>query len=474
MVKSNSRLAVLLILFYFFVFDSWAEFTDDQKNYLKELSPIRMCVDPDWMPFEQINKQGNYEGMLADYAQLISKDIDTPFVLHPTTSYQASRLALERGDCHLIVADSVTEQTAKKFLITNPYFISTRAFATHASAPFVSDFSEIASRPTGVTIDSPAQVILRQLYPNSTIVPVANVDIGLQKLSSGEIYSFVTFIGAITYSIQSQSLTDIKIGGALPDRVALGMLVNKQYPALVEILNGSIDKITQQDRKKIFEKWLAVKFEKGFDWHFFWQAITGIVIVFAAIIVTVVVSNRRLRQEIQRRKEAEAIITKLAMTDQLTGLANRNKFFEKLNDAIKLARRQKTHIALAMIDLDDFKPVNDKYGHPAGDDLLTVIASRLASSCRDVDTVARLGGDEFSIIFISPIDKESLTILGDRILAEIAKPIAIGTEQVTVGISIGFALFHAHDDNDKSLISKADQALYIAKDKGKNTYVMYK
>ena len=277
----------------------------------------------------------------------------------------------------------------------------------------------------------------------------------------------------MTYSVQSQSLTDIKIGGALLDRVALAMLVNKQYPQLIEILNEAIDKITQQDRKIIFEKWIAVKFEQGFDWLFFWQVIGTIVIFASGIITTFVLSNRKLRQEIQRRKDAELIITKLAMTDQLTGLANRNKFFDKLTCALKLARRQKSHFALAMIDLDDFKLVNDQYGHPAGDALLRVIASRLEDSCRDVDTVARLGGDEFSIIMISPIDKASLAILAERILTIVAQPIDIGGVQVNIGLSIGFTIYPEDGDTDKILISKADQALYNAKGIGKNTYIIY-
>ncbi len=471
--KSHSKLTLLLVLLCFFVFKSRAALTDEQQKYLQELSPIKICVDPDWMPFEKINNQGNYEGMLADYTQLISQHIDTPFVLYPTKVYSESRLALERGDCHLIVADAPTESTIEKFLITKPYFISTRAFAIHADAPFISDFTEIADRPTGVTVDSPAELKLKQLYPNANIVPVANVDIGLQKVSSGELYSFVSLIGTMTYSVQSQSLTDIKIGGALLDRVALAMLVNKQYPQLIEILNEAIDKITQQDRKIIFEKWIAVKFEQGFDWLFFWQVIGTIVIFASGIITTFVLSNRKLRQEIQRRKDAELIITKLAMTDQLTGLANRNKFFDKLTCALKLARRQKSHFALAMIDLDDFKLVNDQYGHPAGDALLRVIASRLEDSCRDVDTVARLGGDEFSIIMISPIDKASLAILAERILTIVAQPIDIGGVQVNIGLSIGFTIYPEDGDTDKILISKADQALYNAKGIGKNTYIIY-
>jgi polar amino acid transport system substrate-binding protein len=251
------------------------------------------------------------------------------------------------------------------------------------------------------------------------------------------------------------------------------MLVNKDYAPLVGIINNVIPLITEQDRKIIFEKWVAIEYVKGIDWVFFWSIIGGVLLLASIVIAIVMVWNNTLRHEIRLRKEAESKLQYLAMVDSLTGLANRNKFYEKLDTALMFADRQKIPVALAAIDLDDFKRINDQYGHPAGDIVLVEASRRLEKSCREVDTVARLGGDEFSIIVVAPNIETGLIKLGDRILENFSKPIDFEGSELTIGISIGFAIYKDHAQCKDSLVSYADKALYKAKGQGKNNFCIY-
>ena len=184
-------------------------------------------------------------------------------------------------------------------------------------------------------------------------------------------------------------------------------------------------------------------------------------------------------QDITSRKQAEEEIQRLAMTDQLTGLANRNRFHQRFNDNLTLAHRENKLLALLLIDLDEFKSVNDNFGHIAGDELLKHVAEIFTSSSRKTDLVARLGGDEFAIILVHPEDKKSIETCAKRIIEKASSPLTINKHNVKIGASIGIALYPADIESDNNineediLIHKADVALYHAKKSGKNQLCFY-
>ncbi len=180
------------------------------------------------------------------------------------------------------------------------------------------------------------------------------------------------------------------------------------------------------------------------------------------------------KHEIARR-EAEEEIRKLALSDPLTGLANRNQFTKKYHEMMALANREEKSLTLLAIDLDDFKPINDQYGHAAGDLVLKTVAEKLILTFRETDLVARLGGDEFSVILYGAKEIEGVVRTIERLLALIPSPIPFGKDKLSVGASIGIAqhIYGAEDDLDQ-LLKNADKALYDAKNLGKNRYSVYR
>lgn len=178
-------------------------------------------------------------------------------------------------------------------------------------------------------------------------------------------------------------------------------------------------------------------------------------------------------RDITERKKAEEEIRKMAMTDSLTGLANRNIFHRRLEEGIVLAKRQGQLLGLAMIDLDKFKPVNDTYGHPAGDALLVHVAEVLMELSRDTDTVVRLGGDEFAIILTNPETVESVGLPAERIITALRTPVDIEGNEIQIGASIGISFYPTDGDVSEDLIKTADLALYDAKESGRNCYRIF-
>ena len=175
--------------------------------------------------------------------------------------------------------------------------------------------------------------------------------------------------------------------------------------------------------------------------------------------------------DITERKKNEEIIRRMAMYDSLTGLANRNHFNQKLREKIAIANRDRSRVALAMLDLDGFKPVNDTYGHPAGDNLLKQVAHILLDAVREVDIVARLGGDEFAIIFHGIEDKSAIDVPLRRIIKNLLDPMRVEGHTVQISASIGVGFLYDDANDLEVLIRVADEALYEAKNAGKGCYV---
>ncbi|MGI9508499.1 MAG: putative bifunctional diguanylate cyclase/phosphodiesterase [Geminicoccaceae bacterium] len=188
--------------------------------------------------------------------------------------------------------------------------------------------------------------------------------------------------------------------------------------------------------------------------------------------ITAPLLDRSIRYAIERRK-SERRLAQLAQIDQLTGLANRYRFRDFLERSIALASRQLSTVALMLIDLNRFKAVNDTYGHAAGDLLLKEIAERLQRCVRPSDLVARLGGDEFTIVMPDIEDMTSLDAAAQRLLAEVRKPICIGSCEVDVGASIGIASYPKDADCADSIIVSADTAMYAGKEQQGGSFQFY-
>ncbi|MDO3388111.1 EAL domain-containing protein [Gilvimarinus sp. SDUM040013] len=172
--------------------------------------------------------------------------------------------------------------------------------------------------------------------------------------------------------------------------------------------------------------------------------------------------ERALRYAIER-KRTEKHLARLAHHDPLTDIPNRVLFRDRLENAIRVASRDKSRFALLFIDLDDFKVVNDRYGHDIGDGLIRLCAERLQSLLRRSDSMARMGGDEFTLLLLNVESSSSLAHLAVKIIEQITSPYEIGGYQINVGCSVGIASYPEAGHSADSLLKSADLAMYQAK-----------
>lgn len=173
-------------------------------------------------------------------------------------------------------------------------------------------------------------------------------------------------------------------------------------------------------------------------------------------------------EDITARREAEAKIRALALHDALTGLPNRRLLGDRIELALAQSARDGSRAGLLFLDLDGFKPINDRFGHEAGDAVLVDISRRLEASVRSVDTVARFAGDEFVVLLPGVARPEDVETVADKIVALIAEPVKVGSRQHAVTVSVGLALYPTHGPSADDLLRAADDAMYCAKAAGKN------
>ncbi|MBC7190669.1 sensor domain-containing diguanylate cyclase, partial [Candidatus Aerophobetes bacterium] len=178
-------------------------------------------------------------------------------------------------------------------------------------------------------------------------------------------------------------------------------------------------------------------------------------------------------KDITHQKEKEKQLLFLATHDHLTGLPNRFLFNDRLKLALDQARRNKRKLALMILDIDNFKDINDNFGHSVGDELLKAFGERLRGILRKTDTVARMGGDEFLILLPDIKTPQSAERAAQKIMEEGKKPFFLGRRKIEVSFSIGISIYPEDGEDVDKLTTSADVALFIVKKRGKSNFAWY-
>ena len=173
---------------------------------------------------------------------------------------------------------------------------------------------------------------------------------------------------------------------------------------------------------------------------------------------------RSLRFALERSRAAQRL-SHMAYYDQLTGLANRAMLRNRLSHAIASSQRSGLRFALAYVDLDSFKPINDSYGHDVGDEFLQEVGCRLTASVRPCDLVARLGGDEFALVIENLEGDDDIQTILQRLRDQLDRPVDIAGHELTMSASLGIAVYPNVATSTDTLLRRADEAMYRAKEK---------
>ena len=291
--------------------------TAEEQFYLDNKKVIKMCVLPDWLPFEQIDKNNNHKGIGADLMRIISKDIVTPIELFPTKEWSESLKSIEKRKCDILpVAMNIPSRRAV-MNFTRPYTKEPFVIATKEDKLFVKDAHSLNHKKIGIVKSYAFIEVLKQRNPMIEIINVKNTKEGLQKVRDGELFGYIDTMPTIGYGIQKYSMVDLKIAGKLDFTIDLSIASRNDEPILNKIMQKALDRISSEEKRTIVGKWISIKVEQGVDYSLLWKVI-GIAFV---IFLLSVLWNRNLRninKKIQKSKheaEKEKEIAQKALSD---------------------------------------------------------------------------------------------------------------------------------------------------------------
>lgn len=438
--------------------------------YLQSRGPIRMCVAPDWMPMEGIDRQGRHIGMAADFIQLMARRGGLNIELVRTATWEESFALGQQRRCDMfsLLMDSPSRRSFLDF--TTPYLVIPGVIATSVKVPFVADLDQVRGQRLGHMRGFAGVELLRQMHPGIRLVEVDSYEEGLAKVQDGELFGFIGNMMSIGRALQENKIYDVKIAGRIGHDNLMSVATRNDEPMLHEVFQKLVDAIDPAERQDIMNRWIAVRFEQGFDYRRLWQ----IVGVFVLIGVVTLFWARKLRRLNADLRAANQQLAETSRRDALTGLYNRMHFDEVVAPTLHLCARNGLTMTLAMIDLDRFKEINDTFGHPFGDACLQHVASVLRKCFRrDSDIAIRYGGEELIVITVGGTAREAIERL-DAFRREIEQSIvARDSRQSRLTLSIGvWSAIPDFKDDPVRLLKSADAALYQAKRGGRNQVVV--
>ncbi len=403
------------------------------------------------------------QGIVIEILQLIAKNLDVNW--HVVPNFNKSSITLK----HKNFKESEEEEHYTKPIISMPVVVLT----ANSDLVYVDDLANIDLKKAGYINNSSFYPELIQEYPNLNLKSYQSIYNALFAVNSGEVDIFLCPLIQCSYLINEYGFNNIKIIGQTNLHEELRISVDNELKGLVEIINKAITNIPVAKRNDIFRRWnskqdIVVKTDYTLVWILF--------CVSSIIILVVLISHRRI-------KSYSKILENLSYTDQLTGIKNRRYFSEIINSEIEFVKRQNAKkpkeivsLGFLLIDIDNFKEVNDTYGHNSGDLLLKQFSEQLNTCCRASDLVFRWGGEEF-LVLAKCITEDELTLLAERIRASVESlDFKLDQEIIKKTCSIGVASYPFINNeielfSHKQVLNIADVALYTAKRSNRNAWV---
>ena len=448
--------------------------TQAERDYLRAKEVLRVCVDPDRLPFDGVDKNGQHTGLSKDYFDIFSHMLGAEMVVPEVQNWNDLISKAKSRECDVVAQINASEERQSFLDFTTPYFYLPLAVVTRYDRIFVEESLEGAGTQFAVIKGDIAIEKLRKRYPDVVLVEVKNNIQAMELVYDGDVFGYIGAQGAVAFAIQSLNLNKLAVTGSLPLRYELSVATRNDEPLLGSAFEKAVLHLDPKEGQSIRDKWIAITIEKVTDYTLLWLTL----LVLGTVLVVSLYWNHYLAQankkirdtlndlhDVQAQLENQNRIFKLlSITDSLTGIYNRLKLDEDLSYAIKRSERTKSEFSIILLDIDNFKLVNDRFGHLVGDELLKAFSSLLLGSIRKSDIVGRWGGEEFLVI-CPDTDLQGCETLAEQIRKGIAEHEF--PEKRVLNASLGVAA-HRQDEKADAMIARVDKALYRAKKHGRN------
>lgn len=456
-----------------------------ENSFLREQKQIGVCISASRMPIEG-KVQDRHDGMTADFFKLIAENLRVG-LRHVVYSSRSQLIEhMNSGTCD-VVGLSFEGQVvdSQGWAISAPYIERHYAIATLNGEPYYHSLSDLADVRVALVDAYIDKEQLERAFSRIEFVSYENLNVALESVRSGQNYAVLDDLPVLSFAVLNGFESSLKVsGGNVEGLTDYQVAIREEQPLLVSSVTKAVQAIPAVTRQNVYRKWAAVSIQRRTDYGLAIKLAVGFFVMLLLIVFRYRELRAHRRQMQQKNAELQDINSQLeektdsamhmAYHDQLTGLPNRAKLMVDIELAMKRAQRNKQQLAVLFLDLDRFKIVNDTLGHDVGDELLQQATSRIRSLLRDTDTLCRLGGDEF-IVLLDGMEKEYIPqIVAQRIIETLDVSFSIDENEVSIGTSIGIAVFPDDAVERDTLLKCADSAMYSAKDSGRNTVCFYR
>jgi polar amino acid transport system substrate-binding protein len=466
--------------------------TEEEHLYLNQKKRITLCIDPNWLPYDAFDKQGKHIGLNTHFIDIFRKKLPIPIEIVQTNSWSESLEFAQQRKCDLLSLAAKTEERKKYLNFTSPYLVTPRVLVTKVHIPFIDNFTHLANKKIGVPKGYEQEEIIRKNYPDIIIVEVDTIKDGLEKVANGELYGFIGVLSSVGNLLQKRFIGQLKVSGTLEQKTEFGIGVRNDEILLWQVFEKLVNNLSEETKKSIADKSHSIKYEEEFNYKLLWRVLFVVLLIIAffsyrqwlltnlnktlngkidqktkALQELNESLERKIKERTQKIERSKARLQDVAFKDNLTGIFNRHYLFKISPALLTASEEMETPLSLLLIDLDYFKKVNDTHGHLIGDNILKFMVENIQKILRADDVFVRFGGEEFIILLPKANIEESLIV---------AEKLRLSVEQnhyrkngidISINVSIGASQYR-HNETLEKIISRADLALYSAKDNGRN------
>ncbi|MDP2850344.1 MAG: diguanylate cyclase [Sulfuricurvum sp.] len=433
------------------------QLTESEKSYLNQKKKITMCVDPEWYPLEAI-RNGKHIGIASDIMKSFESKIGIPIELIPTATWNESLLRVQNRQCDILSMASKTLDRESYLYFTSAYMSLPYVMVTTKEKPFTESIDALNGMKIGIVKGYEIFDRIKKLYPDLNIIEVESISDGLKKVENGQLYGYIDNLVVASSYIQKEYAGSLKVSSRLQEKDELRVAVRNDNPVLYGVFEKMVVQLDDETMQKSYNRWTStIEQVAWFDRSLIGKALLVIFLLLVAFL---------WRYILLKRYNTRLLV--LSTTDKLTGLYNRQKIDEKLNEEQHKVNRYKNyHCSIMMIDVDFFKNINDTLGHQEGDNVLRKLADVMKKTLRQTDVIGRWGGEEF-IVILSHTSLEEVENVADHLRKCVSEYPFESIGFVTISIGVGEFIY---DEEVHECVKRVDAALYKAKESGRNRVI---
>ncbi|MCO4798544.1 MAG: transporter substrate-binding domain-containing protein [Colwelliaceae bacterium] len=448
------------------------ELSSKENAFLQNHSTIKVGVNQSWRPVEFMDENGFLQGINSDINNLVMQRTGLNFSYHYYDNWNEMFQGLLNKEIDILGSTTQTMERQKSLLFTDSYWDMPWVVIHQRQNGKQLKIKDFYGKELAIVKGYHLAETIIQKHPSIILKIVNSHEEGVQAVQQGLVEGLIENIASASELIRRESLITLYM--SVVDEFNIdknSYAIRKDWPQLKSIIDKALMTISENEKQVIYEKWFGINIETGFDKDVVLRLSAQIGVIIIAIIIIIIIWNRRLYVEIQTRKSLEVKMKHMATHDELTGLANRVLLKDRINTAISFHQRQSLQMAVLFIDLDGFKTINDTYGHDVGDELLIQVADKLSGCVRKSDTIVRFGGDEFVLLLTGLHNREEAAFIAEKVLKLVQQPFHLSLVEANIGCSIGISMYPDDGKTDTDLLKEADRLMYKVKAAGKNHYV---